>query len=332
MKGQYRLDYNVLDSNKGYFYIIAVNCCVSIVLWALFSLVATAIGRSYQSIVTMQWAIYIGLIIVPISYLTLYAIYHKRNQIKLFKPRARVNVWLVVLSFVFGGICIFAVAPITNWISYALQCAGMKASSDLTFVMNNGWTITLGIIAYALLPAVAEELMYRKVIFNGYLSRYTACTSIIITALMFTFMHGSLQQFVYQLILGVLLTVFMYVTGNVLYPMILHFTNNCIVVILSITNADYLVSGNAFNVSTGANIAIYAVLALASLTIMLVAMWLIGRHTRKASKLGNDNIIINKQPLSNFVKSQSSIEQAYLIGGVVLALIIWITNTISYFG
>lgn len=332
MEHNYKTNYNVLDSNKSYFYVIAINCCLSFVVFFVMSLVAKILGVSYQSLSAEQWYIYLTIIITPVAYLTLYLIYHKRTKIEIFKRLSKFNVLYALLAVALGAVCLFAVAPITNWLSYLLQSAGVRMDADLTFKMNNWWSIVLGIVGYALLPAVAEELIYRKVILNGYLSRYTIFGSVLITTLMFTFMHGSIRQFIYQLVLGAVLTALAVVTKKVIYPIIMHFTNNCLVVVLSITGGEYLVSGMAMPVSIGWNIALYAIIAVIAIVLMFGVLYYIYRHHTNALNDNDTNIIVsNKFSLRGFVKSQSQQEQLYLIAGVVTALIIWITNTISYF-
>ncbi len=318
-----RHNYNCYDSTTNYFLIIAVNCGVALLTAIMFMIVAGAIKMPYEQFIGTQGAIFASIVITPITYLGIYFVYHKRNQIKMFS-KPQINVWYVLLAVAFGLICIFAVAPITNWLVYLFQKLGLKLDANLGFEMNTWWKIVLGIIGYAVLPAVAEELLYRKVILNGFLTKHTMWSSVIVTSVMFAIMHGSLRQFVYQIILGLILTLLAYVTKSVVYPIIMHFVNNLTVVILEITGGEFLVSGAAIPVSTTLNIVLYLLIAVVGIVLMVVSLWLINKRNN------------TKQPqdvtgLTKFTRNHTQQENIMLYAGLFLALIIWITNTIQYF-
>lgn len=98
-------------------------------------------------------------------------------------------------------------------------------------LFNTVWDFLAGVFIMAILPAVTEELLFRGVILNGLNSKLSQNRAVIFSALMFMLIHGSLQQTVYQFILGLLLGYTFVKTNNLLYPMLLHFFNNFIVVV-----------------------------------------------------------------------------------------------------
>ena len=140
-----RHNYNCYDSTTNYFLIIAVNCGVALLTAIMFMIVAGAIKMPYEQFIGTQGAIFASIVITPITYLGIYFVYHKRNQIKMFS-KPQINVWYVLLAVAFGLICIFAVAPITNWLVYLFQKLGLKLDASLGFEMNTWWKIVLGII------------------------------------------------------------------------------------------------------------------------------------------------------------------------------------------
>ena len=324
MDNDKQLDYTCMDATKNYFYIIAISCVVSIVLGLIYILSSRIMGVSYNAVIDMQWAIYIGIIITPISYLALYFVYHKKNKIAMFE-KPSINVWFVLMSVVMAGVCIFAIAPITNWISIGLQHLGLKLNASLSYEMNTWWQIVFGVIGYAMLPAVAEELLYRRVILKGFLNKHTVIGSILMTAFLFTIMHGSLRQFFYQIILGLILTAMAYVTKSVIYPIVFHFTNNLAVVILQLTGSEYLVSGSALSSSVAVNVVLYLLLAIVGLGLIFCAFYVISKETTCTDN--KNNIIYGK----SFTKNQTQAENTYFYLSLIIVAVIWISNTVSYF-
>ena len=325
MERNLRQNYNCLDSGKTYFYIIALGCVLSCVLVLLYMSIASIMGITYKELLSLRGIIYFGIIITPITYLTLFLVYHKRQHIVIFR-KPKINVWYVLIAILFAGICLFAVAPITNWLSAIVEYLGVK-SDPLSYTMNNWWQIILGIVGYAVLPALAEELLYRRVILEGFLTKHTARNAIIMVAIMFAIMHGSIKQIFYQLVLGFVLTTLAYVTSSVIYPMIMHFVNNLVVVVLSVTGGEWLVAGAGIPISIGGNIAIYAVLAMVALAGMFYVMHLIGKHN--TSKATPQNIMYKE--FHNFARNQDRQENYYFSLGMIVACVVWIINTISCF-
>jgi hypothetical protein len=81
------------------------------------------------------------------------------------------------------------------------------------------------VIAYAVLPAFCEELVYRSILCAEYESLGTG-VSVLISSLFFAMLHFSFSRFPNDLILGILLATAMYVTRSVLAPILLHLCYN----------------------------------------------------------------------------------------------------------
>ncbi len=80
-------------------------------------------------------------------------------------------------------------------------------------------------IVLAILPPICEELLCRAGI-TGLLKHFHPWAAVLVSAYAFGMMHGNLQQIPFAFVLGIVLG-FVYVkTGNLLYPILLHFANN----------------------------------------------------------------------------------------------------------
>jgi membrane protease YdiL (CAAX protease family) len=82
------------------------------------------------------------------------------------------------------------------------------------------------VISTALIPAVAEELLFKGIILTGLRRHYSRTVSIVITSLLFAVSHLTLYRII-PLFLVQYFTIWIYLrTGSLLLPMFMHFLNN----------------------------------------------------------------------------------------------------------
>jgi len=124
----------------------------------------------------------------------------------------------------------------------------------------------LAIVVLCILPAVIEELLFRGLILKG-LMPMGKVVAIIASAVLFSLFHGTPDQTIHQLILGLVCAIVVIKTGNLVYGMVLHFLNNFIVL------TAYTFFGSALQSITWNPIAIIVTVILAGLgTLMLVGL------------------------------------------------------------
>lgn len=92
--------------------------------------------------------------------------------------------------------------------------------------------VGLALIAIALLPAIAEELVFRGVLARS-LARRSVPIAILASALVFSLYHLLPIQMVATFPLGVALAILAVRSGSVLPGMLTHFLNNAMVIVLS---------------------------------------------------------------------------------------------------
>jgi len=88
------------------------------------------------------------------------------------------------------------------------------------------------VVAMAVMPAVSEEIAFRGMIQKDYEKEYGPIVAIIASSVMFSLIHMSPSQTVFQLIVGLIWAWVYFRTRNLVYPMIMHFLNNLIAVSL----------------------------------------------------------------------------------------------------
>ena len=82
-----------------------------------------------------------------------------------------------------------------------------------------------GIVLVAVLPAIAEETVYRGAFYNEY-SKIHVLKAAVLSGFLFGVMHGNINQFCYTFILGISLALLVEATGSILSSMLVHFWIN----------------------------------------------------------------------------------------------------------
>lgn len=95
------------------------------------------------------------------------------------------------------------------------------------------------LLTSAILPAILEETLFRGV-FTHMFSRISPAFGVFVSALLFALAHMNLYQFVYTFGCGILLAIAYQMTKSLLVPILLHFANNAIAIILNEINHPYV--------------------------------------------------------------------------------------------
>ena len=109
-----------------------------------------------------------------------------------------------------------------------------------------GSTIGMEILCLAVFTPILEELVFRGILFGRLKDMLSKPFAVGISALIFAAVHVNIVQFIYALILGVVLALLMDRAGNVYASMIGHMTSNFIAVVRTETHwLDFSVRGDA---------------------------------------------------------------------------------------
>lgn len=136
---------------------------------------------------------------------------------------------LAVLSAVVG--VLFAGNFGTLWL-VLLEEVGLTLSQSGAALYGDGVTRTMQVLLLCVMPGVCEELLFRGVVLGAWERRGTRY-GILISALLFTALHGSVEGLPVQLVAGLALG-FVVVASDSLYTgMIYHTTHNAFLLLLS---------------------------------------------------------------------------------------------------
>ena len=188
------------------------------------------LSRLIEGAITQRGSAYAAVVLLQIFIFILPAILYIKLQGEAFQKRIRIRV--IRLPQLWFCLCTLVVM-ITSSLLISILTGGINSLSGnftlyQTFVARiNGsvWETLYIVLAYALLPAICEELIYRSILCAEYEAFGTA-VSVFVSALFFSMLHFSFPLFLNYLVLGILLAVAMYTTRSALAPLLLHLCYN----------------------------------------------------------------------------------------------------------
>jgi len=135
---------------------------------------------------------------------------------------AKLKTKKILLYILLAVICYLVLYPIVT--SFNSIIYKFFPERDLSYNLTTA-NYFISLIPMVILPAIAEELLYRGLIFKG-LQKAGNTFAIIVSAIMFSLFHLSLEQTIYPILMGLILAVIMCYENNIIYCITLHLTNN----------------------------------------------------------------------------------------------------------
>lgn len=134
--------------------------------------------------------------------------------------------------------------------------------------------IWLNLVLISIIGPIFEEIIFRKLLIDRTI-KYGAKISIILSALIFGFVHGNINQFFYAFLIGGFLAYVYIKTGKLIYPILLHITINLMGSVVSLfvgASAQNLISGQILPMDL-AIVALYLSIILVAFLIGLYSLW-----------------------------------------------------------
>ncbi len=124
-------------------------------------------------------------------------------------------------------------APLEVWMRQQEEAAAQLTERFLQ--VDSIWGLLGNVCLMALIPAVGEELTFRGVV-QGLLTRVeskvSARVAIWVSAIIFSAVHCQFYGFVPRMLLGALFGYMLYWSGSLWLPILMHFTNNALAVVM----------------------------------------------------------------------------------------------------
>lgn len=212
-----RQDFNFLDS--------AYICALFLAVQFVVDLIITAI----KGVGVSQAVLYLLAFISEFSFLIPIIIVTKIRKVDFFratKLKNKIDIWSVLIAVAISLVCLLALSSLTNVFIEFLTKLGYSSGLQ-SYSLNSFGKYLIYVFLVAICPAFFEDLLFRGAIYTG-LEKQGRLKAVLLSALLFSLMHGSPDQTVHQFILGIILAYALIYSGSVVIPMIIHFVNNFI--------------------------------------------------------------------------------------------------------
>lgn len=201
----------------------------------------------------------------------LFWLMNKLDSEKLEQKSLNIKTFLLYLCIT------FTLMWIGNIIGLAITAAiGNVIQSDITNPVQtliNNTDIWLNLIIISIIGPIFEEIFFRKLLIDRTI-KYGAKVSIIVSALLFGFMHGNVNQFFYAFLMGGFFAYVYIKTGKIVYTIILHLSVNLmgsVVSLFVIESANAIVQNTPTPFDIGI-VLIYMLILLAMLLFGLIGL------------------------------------------------------------
>jgi len=341
--------YTVLDAFRFFFFLVIAIFCASFVFDIILGIVANSKGISISELSKDETVQAISYAISPVVLIVFFLVYNKIRNIKnkdAFTDGQKVSLLPISVAIVLAIISIFLFTPFMNLIEYWFSQGGYNPDASIPLenkMKSSVGFFFLGLLIYALLPAIAEEIVFRGVILRSLNTKFNGFVSIMISTILFVLMHGALQQTMYQFIVGIMLGFLACVGGSIVYSIILHFLSNALVLVFGCFNlVSYLSSESTIYINIYSMIFPICIFLL-GLVLVGILFWVLKylrnknffryepKKKKKVKVNPKDLDVEQKVGFKGLWKSLTYNEKVYALVGIILVGIIWIINTVSQF-
>ncbi len=288
--------YNLKDSGNVFLFALILPILVSLVFSMIANVIAGARGIEAGVITDNMWFMTAYSIVSILCYAGIYLVYNKIQKIDFKAINLKFNLkWhTYLIMIVVGVISLFGIQYFISIIDDLLISLGYNMAS--TSINPTSWgTFFLSVFVLAILPAIGEELIFRGIILNGLRTRFNDIASIFISAILFALMHQNLQQLIYPFLLGSIMAWAVVRSGSLISSVIIHFTNNFLVVLL-----------NFIQNMTGWSVALprewwFYLIAIVLLLLTILSIFLLDRYYFKHKSKDNIEKENGKIPIVFYV-------------------------------
>lgn len=338
--------YTVADAFICIFFLLIVVFGISFIFELILSIIAGVQGIELQTLMASETVQIIQIVLSPTIFIVYFFVFSKIRKVRFreaWSDGQKISLLPVSIAIVLAIIAIFLFTPFMNLLDYFWSRFGYIADNTIPLqdkMSKSGAFFVFGLVIYALLPAIGEELVFRGIILKGINSKYSGFVAIFFSTLLFVLMHGSLQQTAYQLLLGIMLGYLASVGGSILYSIILHFLSNALVIVFSCFDIVGYLSGTTIYYNVFSMIFPFCLFIL-GLVLVGILFWVL-KYLRNKNFFRYDPVkkkkkkikAVKEEPklgLKDMGSNLSKVEKIVMGISIALIAVIWLINTISGF-
>ncbi len=152
---------------------------------------------------------------------------------------------LLIPLVLLGMGCSMAANMLTQLFINNISLFGLENhAGEIDISSHTPLEIVLSVIAIAIVPAFAEEFVFRGIVL-GSLKKYGTAFAVVVSSIMFSAMHSNTTQIVFVFFLGTIFGVVDVITDSIVPSLVLHFLNNFFATLM-----DLLTKSNVFDETT----------------------------------------------------------------------------------
>ncbi len=234
----------------------------------------------------------------------------------------KIRISTVLLTIVYTLLCMPLVTVVNAISMLFVENTVVAISSD---ILALPFPVSLFIIA--MVGPFSEEFVFRGIMYNSYRKDGNALGAVLLSALVFGFMHMNLNQAGYAFVIGIALALLMIATGSIWAPIVMHFIINAqSVCMMYIT--EYFIPGSLAEEAAAMTkedllmtIGIYSIIA--AITTVLAICLLIFIADREGHKEELRNLLGKEEDAKRRITPA-------LVVALVIALIYMIIEALAY--
>jgi membrane protease YdiL (CAAX protease family) len=197
---------------------------IVIVLLLITSGLATGVNMVYEGVLINEWL----LILLPsLAFLHFHGLAPRRYlRIVPLRPKSTLG---VILAAVSGILLTGELVTIQN--DFLPIPAGYLEMMRNLFTISGREGIVWALLAFTVSPAICEEILFRGIILQETLRRFSRPSSIIITGILFGLFHLDPYRFLGTAVLGCIMAYLVTRVDSLLASMTYHLTNNLMILL-----------------------------------------------------------------------------------------------------
>lgn len=293
----------------------------------LINLILSTIGYSSEKITSFVSSPFGYFLLACFQFTSFVAVFiycYKKTDLKENFSKNKKISWNILLFVAVGIVVMFCLSYFINYFTTLINLNG-NTSSSLPYQINTPAKLILSVISLAVLPGIGEELLFRATILNG-LKKKSKLFALLVSSLFFTIFHFNISQLFYPFLFGLLLGVVYLLTDNIAYPIIIHFSNNALNLMLQ-----YFSSGSYFEISS-----LNFVLMICGIVIFLIILAVLFYKLYKKEVNLQNKVIENqtteqtniKKPIENNQNNDKTIETLKFLWPILVMIIFYIINVV----
>jgi len=230
---QKSLSYTAQNGTRLFLWILLGSFGLSFVLSLIYASISAGMEIKIEDFLNLKPIVYINAFIMEVFFIIIYFCFIRKNKISFINANAlnRPLSWqqISIILVLVGCLYVFTNPFCASFESFLSYCGYELNALDIK--LDNPLSITLCVLFLGILPAFIEEFIFRGAVLQGF-KKYGKWVAVLVSALLFTLIHGNVQQTIYQFGCGVLFGLLVWETGSIWASIILHAGNNILVVVL----------------------------------------------------------------------------------------------------